>query len=277
MLEKLIEHMRTGQAEAIRQAETTADGALQSEGLIYLPSDFSTHDVESFMPNRRRMRGDMSTSVVNHFASYAKAMAQDGATVFIDPVAMRAKAVLDLGTPDRPGHCGHTATLIAKQTAAYAALRQAASGRPMSQQMVAEFFEDWMPYLKFTKDDAPVEGKHAVAAVRKITIEALRKVESEEQSLSASRSTFEAVSAQSNDPIPTRITFRCMPYAGFSERAFDMRLGVLTSGNAPAVVLRLVNIEAAEEAMAEELAYLVRGAFDSDWDERVLLGTHTSK
>lgn len=201
MLEKLIELLALGQSNAIERANDDTSNALDGYGIVHLPSHYTRHDLEPFQPVRRRMRGNMTTNVVGHFATYAKAHQQEGASVFIDPVAMNAKAVLNLGSSDAPGHCDNTATLVAKQTAAYAALRQAACGRPMSHQDVAEFFEDWMPYLKFSKDDAPVEGKHAVAAVRKITIEALRKVESEEQSLSASRSTFEAVKATSADPI----------------------------------------------------------------------------
>lgn len=55
-----------------------------------------------------------------------------------------------------------------------------------------------------------------------------------------------------------------------------MRLGVLSSGSNPTVVLRLVNIEAAEEAMAEELAGLVRAAFGDEWADSVVLGAFTA-
>lgn len=277
MLEKLIEQLAIGQAEAIKIADGVTEGALRSDGLLHLPSDYCRHDVESFMPIRRRMRGTMKTSVIEHFAAYAKTHAQAGASVFIDPETMQASAVLNLGTKEAPGHCDHRAVLVAKQTAPFKAMKKIASGMPLTQQAVAEFCEDWSNFLEFYKDgDLIDQGKHAIAAIRRITIEGLRKVEASEQSLSATRSTFESVTASSQDPLPTELVFGCSPYVGIRERDFSIRLAVLT-GDKPMLTLRLVNMEMHEEQIAEELAERIASQFDETWADRVLLGTHSSQ
>lgn len=276
MLEKLIEQLAVGQSQAIASAEDATKRALLGNGLVHLPSDYTRHDVEAFMPERRRMRGTMKTSVIEHFAAYAKKHAEPGASVFIDPETMQASAVLNLGTKEAPGHCDHRAVLVAKQTAPFKAMKKIANGMPLTQQAVAEFCEDWSKFLEFYKDGALVdENKHAIAAIRRITIEGLRKVEASEQSLSATRSTFESVTASSQDPLPTELVFGCSPYHGIKERDFSIRLAVIT-GDKPMLTLRLVNMEMHEEQIAEELAERIASQFDDAWADRVLLGTHSS-
>lgn len=120
-----------------------------------------------------------------------------------------------------------------------------------------------------------VSLKHAIAAVRNITIEGLRKVEASEQQLSASKSTFESVSASSKDPLPTTIYFRCEPYHGFENRLFVLRLGIRTSDGKPAITLRIVNEELHEEQMAQELSDKVRAAVNDACP--VLIGDYTGR
>lgn len=281
MLENILKSLFVGQGEAIAEAKACTDGAMTDKGLLLLPSDFTRHDLEPFMQFRRHMRGTMSTAVIGHFAAYTKDHAEAGASVFIDADKMQATAVLNLGHRDAAGHCDHRAVLTARKTAAYTALRQVGGGMPMSQQDAAEFCEDWAGFIGYYREvDGTTEQiapKHAIAAIRRITIEGLRKVESSEQQLSATRSAFESVNAKSDDPLPTMLTFNCEPFFGLRVRSFTMRLGVRTSHDKPMLNLRLVNIEAAEEEMAEELAALIRNEFDDSWANRVLIGTHSAK
>jgi uncharacterized protein YfdQ (DUF2303 family) len=281
MLEKLLSSLSLGQSEAIAQAQLSTESAMGDDGVLLLPSDFTRHDLESFQQFRRRMRGTMNTSVIGHFAAYTKEHAEDGASVFIDADKMQASAVLNLGTKSAAGHCDHKAVFSARKSAAYKTLRDVANGAPLSQQEVAEFCEDWGGFINYFRevDGVPeqIVNKHAIAAIRRITIEGLRKVEASEQQLSATRSAFESVTAKSDDPLPTMLSFRCVPFFGLAERSFTIRLGVLTSYEKPSITLRLVNIEAVEEEMAEELADLIRREFDESWASRVLIGTHSTK
>lgn len=216
----------------------------------------------------------MTTSVVADFAAYFNTHGENGAAVFIDQDAMRAVGVLNLGEPGEPGHADNQAVLSPKKTAAYTALLQIATGQARTQQAVAEFLEDWAPQIECFHEGATISNPQAIAAVRKITIEGMRKVESQEKQLGAAKSTFEQVQASSGtDPLPTHIYFKTVPFHCLSERTFLLRLGVLTTDK-PAVTLRVVNAEQHAEDMATELAQLVRKALP---DANAMVGAYTVK
>ncbi|MBP3980837.1 DUF2303 family protein [Acidovorax sp. JG5] len=253
-----IEALEEGQA--IHAANEALEEALINDtGLIALPSDVTVRDLEYALPNRRRARGTMATPFVTPFAQYATAYAGPGACVFVNPESMQARAVLDLGTQETPGHADHSAQLAPVRTAAYDALRNITSGAS-SQQTIAEFFEDWAGQVQFFNADGEITPKQAIAAVRRITIEALSKVESEEQQLSANRSAFESVTASSKEPIPTTVYFMCKPYADLNDRVFVLRLAILTGEKAPRITLRIQKLEEHTEEMATELCDLVSNA-----------------
>lgn len=263
------------------QAITAADYAVGSAlepgqpGFVALPDNFETHDLEKLLPQRRRARGNMQTAYVKPFADYATSYAGPGAAVFVDASEMKAKAVLDLGTVERPGHADNLATLAPAKTAAYAALC-AINGRPQTQQALAEFFEDWLDLggMGFqAADGSDIPATRALAAVRRITIESARKVDSEEKQLSANRTAFESVQATSQEPLPTTTYFNCSPYPDLRSRLFALRLSILTSGNAPQLVLRIQNLEAHTEAMGVELCELVSTAISGKMP--VLLGSYS--
>lgn len=270
------------------QAITAATAAIgeridSASGALALPDDFKLHDLEQYQPTRRRARGAMDTSSIGHFAHYVSDYAEDGAAVFVDAAAMKAVAVLNLGTPNAPGHADNIASLTMRRTAPYEALRRIADGSPHSQTAVAEFLEDWLGGWRCFGDEgdepAPdIPPKRAIDAVRRITIEGQRKVESTTASLNASLSTFDAVKAHAGqNQLPSFITFTCEPFAGLAMRVFGMRLGILTGGKEPQIVLRIQRKEEHEEQMADELANVVRGAIHArcaDPSIPVHLGTY---
>jgi uncharacterized protein YfdQ (DUF2303 family) len=257
-------------SQAISAAETAITG--QVDTLVALPDDFKVHDLENYLVARRRARGTMQTSSVTDFAQYATTHKEEGAAVFVDADDMEAVAVLNLGTPDDPGHADNRAKLKLKKTAAFMAMMQHASGTALKQATAAEFLEDWTEHTDCYNDEGNVSKPKAIAAVRKLTIESMRKLESSEQSLSASKSAFESIQATSADPLPTIIYFRCVPYVGLAERQFVLRLGVQTGGDKPSIVLRIVKAELHAEEMANELAELTREALDNTMP--VLIGEY---
>lgn len=259
-------------SHAITAAASAVNGALaDGRGVTALHQEFKPHDLENYLPYRRRPRGTMTTRIIPAFAGYAIAHAGEGATVFVNPDDMTATAVLDLGTVESPGHADNKAKLIPIKTAAYSALLQITSCQ-RSQQDVAEFLEDWADHIECTNADGPIKTPQAIAAVRKITIETAQKVESEEQSLSATRSAFESVKASSKDPLPTIIHFNCQPYADLDKRTFAVRVSILTGDKAPKLVLRVQCAEAHTEAMANEIMLRIVDAVDTELP--VLVGTY---
>ena len=264
------------ESEAITAANNALSGSDDSFHVVALPSDFQEHDLEKYLPNRRRARGTMTTPSLSSFAGYTKEHADENATVFIDADELKAVAVLNMGMPSAPGHTDNRAVLAPRATAAYMALK-AITGHGRSQKDVAEFLEDWAGHIECFRENESVAPNKAIAAIRSVTIEAMRKLENAEQQLSASRSTFESVSATSTQPLPTHIYFKCQPYADLSERNFVLRLGVLTASDKPSIVLRIVKKEEHDEEMAQELATKVRQAIAGDGDEiAVVIGSYTA-
>lgn len=266
--------------EAIQQLQEgasieAADAAISRvENVAALPNHFNLHDLEQYNATRRRARGCMNTQHVADFVAYASANAELGASTFVESAQMRATAVLNLGTPEEPGHADNLASLVLEQTAAYKALLQITSGK-RSQRDVAEYLEDWPDLIECFNADGAIKPPQAVAAVRKVTIEALRKLENEEQSLGATRSAFESVQASSKEPLPTHIYVKLQPYADLTERTFVLRLGVLTDNDKPSIQLRVIKAEQHAEEMATELANKLRDAFSSRQNAMpVLLGSY---
>lgn len=235
-----------------------------SNDLAALPGDFKLLNLEQYLPTRRRARGTMSTSVLESFTGYTSEHAEIGASVFVDAETMSAIAVLNLGIPGTPGHADNKVKLSLKRTAAFSALLFVANGGGQKQATVAEFLEDWPDQIKCMNDAGDISAPKAIAAIRKLTIETMRKLESEEQSLSQSRSAFESVQATSKEPIPTTILFKCQPYSDLMERTFAIRLAVQTSGDKPTITLRIVKAEQHNEQMAQELAALITQGFEGE-------------
>lgn len=225
---------------------------------VALPDHFKLHDLEPYMVLRRRARGAMSTNNIDDFLAYAKEHAETGAAVFVNATDMNAVAVLNLGTPELPGHADNRASCKLRSTAAFDALKAHTGGRSLSQRQAAEFLEDWDSYVVCLNEAGMIANKQAVSAIREITIEALAKVDSSEHSLSSSKSAFESVKASAKSPLPTQIRFICAPYTGIKERIFIARLGVMTGEKAPSITLRIINFETHIEEMAAEFASLIR-------------------
>lgn len=245
------------EAQSITAAEE-AIGNIGAEAIAALPSDFKLHDMEPYLPHRRRARGTMTTNTLSAFAAYVGAH-NDNGSVFVKAEDMAATAVLNMGNPNNPGHCDNLAVLQLRKTAAYAALTRVID-RPQTQQVIAEFFEDWVGAATFFNENVMVPDRMAVAAIRRLTIEAINRRESAVQSLSADRTEFESVTAKSADTIPTLIYFDCKPYAELASRTFMLRLGILTGGKDPQIVLRVIKEEEHAEEMATEFAGLVKDA-----------------
>jgi uncharacterized protein YfdQ (DUF2303 family) len=204
--------------------------------------------IEHLQNGRSRFRGTMSTSVLSEYVAYVRRNA--GGSGFIDPKQVKATTFLNLGTEIEPGHADWRAVLQLDPTAAYAALLEI-EGRPQSQRDLVEWIEDWSPQLAAVKDGDRIAITAALAAIREVTIESKKAATNTDRDFGASRSTLEEIEAKAKGGMPSHLLFQAVPYLGFQSREFRLRLSVIT-GDRPALVLRIVGKEQAQEDIAQE-------------------------
>lgn len=228
---------------------------------IALPANVRLQSLEAYQVGRFRFRGKLQTANIPDFVRYCKEYAAEGVRSFIDAESMEAVTVFNLGTILEPGHADNTAALKLKKTAPFKALLNI-NGQKNRQKDLAEWLEDWSEYLMaFTADGEVLDIKKAISGVRKITIESSSNSDHEDSDFGAKRSLMETVEAKGKEAMPAAFEFSCVPYEGLTKRRFRLRYSILTGGDAPVLVLRIVQLETAEEAMAEEFQALLEENF----------------
>lgn len=230
-----------------------------------LPDGTSVESLERFSLERFRFRGAMTTTSIDDFARYSKgyASASDPARCFIDADNMTARSVFNIGTLDNPGHADNVASITLKKTALFRALLQI-DGQRLKQKQIAEWLEDWSDYLlAFDADGNTMQISQAAQAVRRITIQQATQQDHETSDFAGKKSLMQSVEASSKDVMPVAFELKCVPYEGLGERRFSLRNSLLTSDE-PCFVLRIVQLEAQEEEIANEFRDLLISKFDGE-------------
>ncbi|EEX2604533.1 TPA: DUF2303 family protein, partial [Escherichia coli] len=161
-----------------------------------------------------------------------------------------------------------------KKTAPFSALLSV-NGERNSQKSLAEWIEDWADYLVgFDANGDAIQATKAAAAIRKITIEANQTADFEDNDFSGKRSLMESVEAKTKDIMPVAFEFKCVPFEGLKERPFKLRLSIIT-GDRPVLVLRIIQLEAVQEEMANEFRDLLVEKF-KDSKVETFIGTFTA-
>lgn len=133
----------------------------------------------------------------------------------------------------------------------------------LKQKNAAEFIEDWADQIMaLSKEDEAMSPKAAAAALLNLTIETAREVNSKVDDFGESMSAMERIEAKNQEQIPAALKFKCVPYQGLEEREFVLRVSILTGDTKPAIKLRIIQLEAMEESIAEEFKDNVAASFD---------------
>ncbi|MCI5442354.1 DUF2303 family protein, partial [Escherichia coli] len=80
--------------------------------------------------------------------------------------------------------------------------------------------------------------------------------------------------AKTKDIMPVAFEFKCVPFEGLKERPFKLRLSIIT-GDHPVLVLRIIQLEAVQEEMANEFRDLLVEKF-KDSKVETFIGTFTA-
>lgn len=228
-----------------------------------LPENTSVESLERYSLERFRFRGAMDTTSIDDFVRYSVGYAQedDKARCFIDADNMLARSIFNIGTLYNPGHADNVASIKLKKTAPFRALL-AINGDHLNQKQIAEWLEDWSDYLlAFDASGNTMTIAQAAQAVRRVTIQQATQADHEDSDFSGKKSLMQSIEASSKEVMPVAFEFKCVPYEGLGERRFSLRNSLLKSSD-PIFVLRIVQLEAQEEAIANEFRDLLVGKFD---------------
>ncbi|WP_117077266.1 YfdQ family protein, partial [Klebsiella pneumoniae] len=223
-----------------------------------LPQNTSIESLERFAYERFRFRGAMDTTSIDDFVRYSVAYAQEEekARCFIDADNMLARSIFNIGTLNNPGHADNVASIKLKKTAPFRALL-AINGDHLNQKQIAEWLEDWSDYLlAFDAGGNTMTIAQAAQAVRRVTIQQATQADHEDSDFSGKKSLMQSIEASSKEVMPVAFEFKCVPYEGLGERRFSLRNSLLKSSD-PVFVLRIVQLEAQEEAIANEFRDLL--------------------
>lgn len=236
---------------------------LYEHGGVVLPKEYTLTELERFAEAPYRFRGLFSTRVLEEFIAYVNATGREHSGVFVDADNGKAKAVIDLGDDARPLWSEHRASLTLKQTPEYEALLRSMN-TVFSQLDFIDFIEDRPECFHFVTDfnaenAASINIPAAIAAIRKLTINSQGQSTTEVGDFAASHSATDMIEikAQGN-PLPGGFEFSCPPYDGFAMKTFRCRIRALTDGKSPALKVRILGLNQAQEAIALEFRELLK-------------------
>ena len=260
--------------DAIKQIQETANIPAVLSGVTntaespvaVIPEGYQLLDLEKYMELASHYRLAYKTTSVDSYASYVGDRSEEGTLCFVDPKSMSAHTIVDLGTVDAPGHKQHSAILTMTPTAAFKELCRV-DGSPMGQKAAAEFIEDWSGSLDVNLPDGGVIlPSSAARLIRNLTIERARTTNTLTKDHLDKMSAMESVEAKSQETLPTELTFTCAPYVGLHHRQFYLRIAILTAGEEPKVLFRII----AKEAVMEDIGGEFEGLLDTKFDERIV-------
>ena len=232
---------------------------------VALPNDYSIHKLEPLLPNRLRFRGQFGTHSVPDFVGYVKRHKANEVFLNADGDSLDARAFFNLVENGAPGHADWTGDLSLEMVASYKAILEA-NGSKISQKELIDLIEDWQDNFGAATDAGEgIKLSKAIAAIRKVKIEAKSSTETQQQNFGASASRLDSVAASSDDGLPGILTFRTGTFHGLAERVLALRLSVSSDPNRPpSLGLRIVGLEWLREEIAREFKALLIGEIGDD-------------
>lgn len=242
------------------------------EPVVIVPNSMGVHSIDKYMKNPARYRLLFETNSVDAFLEYNAANKTDSATCFVEALDMSALTVFDLGSQEAPLHKAHKAKVSLLKTAAYKALL-AIIDYGKDQKEASEFLEDWEDQIEVRDSQSgAMNPRLAAKALRLLTIETARAISSEINDFSTSQSAMERIEVKDSNAMPALILFKCKPYSSLHSRSFPVRASVLTSGNSPKIIFRIIKHEEILEDMAEEFKRSLEEKLE-DSDIKTYLGS----
>lgn len=224
--------------EKILQVADAAMTSLDAEnGLALVPQGYNIKDLDGFRDRPRHFKEIFATHDIRAFGDYVN----DTAEVYTGSMwnlylqawtgaqdTLKADITFDCGTPAKPGHGFHRASLSLRRTPLLNAV-DAIEGQPLTKRQLIEFVEDWHPDLSGSRpgldgDEIPIAG--VLRALREFKIKSSQDMTLVDKGLATSRSQFDEMDADSPD-MPAYIVATGVPFDGLDE--VDMRLRLIVN------------------------------------------------
>ncbi|MBE0454866.1 MAG: DUF2303 family protein [Roseovarius sp.] len=223
---------------------------------MIIPSGNKLQNLESLMHNPCRMRQRYTTERIPDFVRYVNENVCEGSTVtYVSPDGASAHAIIDHGTHQDPEWGDHTADLALVKTTAYQALEKLCA-QPRKQQDLIDYLEDWGKpgFVECLVNGQPVAASVAIAAIRRVEINAKASTTHEQNDFRASRTAMEEIEAKAAEgSMPGHIRLYSPVYVGTEERVIYIRIGITPIDDKPAFRLRIMQVETMQEAIAREV------------------------
>lgn len=223
-----------------------------------LPDSMNVTDLENYLPTPTRFRNTFSTYRISEFARYCVDFDTNTAQciIYADELSFRADpkamTVFDMGGPGAPLHADHKATIKLQKLPEYQTAIDF-DGQTFDQRKFAEWIEEYADQLTiFTSDGVSLSPVLAARSIRELTIKAARQSSSTVDEMSESRSISESIEAENAGAKPAVIKYTFIPYPDFEEYTIEFRLSILTSGESPKFVARMLRQDRLIRAIADE-------------------------
>ena len=259
-------------AELAKQVQVEVSANKLISQVVALPNGVSLRNLEEFSEFKDRFEYHFDTDSIKDYGTYCDEFAIEGTKCFVNGDEMSAQTIFDLGTKENPLHQVNDAQLKLKKTAAYCALLKT-NGLRLKQKDAANFLEDWGEHITVYSDEETKLSIHqASKRIRELKIEAIASRETRVSDYGETRSGFEQIEAKDQETLPSELHFICKPYQGLSDRAFVLKMAILTGEDKPLIVFRIIKLEAQQEDIVEEFKEVVTKVFTNN-EIKVFIGS----
>jgi uncharacterized protein YfdQ (DUF2303 family) len=243
--------------------------------VIALPEGSSLHDLTQFDSVKRWFTGRYKTTSLEGFLGYVNDNIKNGCSeIFISVEDMSACAIFDLYTIEKaPARAEHQALLKMKATPEYQAIKDLCGGvkhsvrdDKLSQREMAEWMEEWREFITpVDSSDKEINIARAINAIRGMTVEASRKMESSVGDMSESRSTLDRIDAKGKEvTVAGFIAEDIYCYSDLQPKTLKVKFSIITDAEKIAFKARMLLQDKVKEELGQDLADKINASINID-------------
>lgn len=227
-----------------------------------IPAGFDVVNLDKYQKRPSRKRGNFCTQSLDDFRNYLQREVEHmrannddiAPAVFIGEEKLTARAILDYGLNDRPGHCDHVAKFALKLNEEFKLIRDA-NKQWKNQLEFVNFLDDLNAYIHHLSDSdgEEIELKKGFQALRKIKFSATAETEIEESDYAKRQTGLAAIAVKSGHEtnLPARVVFALHPSPDLDLINIEARLRIRQNGNDVMICLDIILLEKTLQCMMQ--------------------------